>query len=529
MTKPEPMPERVPVLIVGGGPTGLLASILLGRLGVASLLVEKHRSTSRFPKARKLNTRTMEILRVVGLEPEVRAQSDDVSDIPLMLGGDTLAGPVRFRIEGEPYEASLAYSPTTWAFCPQDRLEPILRARAQDQPASDVRFGVEVTALTRDAHGVAVELREQTTGRRQSMRAEYVIAADGAHSLVRRLVGIETSGAEEPSAQLNVLFHADLESVRGPNRSVLYKVANHAVEGVIGMAGEGRWILLCAEFPDPSPQRCADLIRAAAGVADLDVEVEAVNRWQLAALVADRFRCGRIFLTGDAAHRLQPNGAFGLNTGVQDVHNLAWKLHGVLGGWAGEGLLDTYEAERRPVALANAELSRHFWDNGSGSAPGSVLGFNYETGALVPDGTDLPRVTDPVAEYAPTGRPGSRAPHWWLSGDGGRVSSLDLFDREFVLLTAGRGAGWWKAVADLAAAGTPLSVIQPLDPYWTALYDIGPDGAVLVRPDGHVAWRSRTAPTGAYAGALRSVLARVLCTQLPLPTPPPTALSPELG
>jgi putative polyketide hydroxylase len=208
-----------------------------------------------------------------------------------------------------------------------------------------------------------------------------------------------------------------------------------------------------------------------------------------------------VFLAGDAAHRLQPNGAFGLNTGVQDVHNLAWKLWGVLSGWAGDGLLDTYETERRPIALPNAELSRLFWDSGSGSAPGYVMGYTYPDGAVVPDGTDPPVLADPVADYIPTARPGSRAPHWWLSTDHEDHSSLDLFDHRFVLLTDRGNGPLWSAAAHAAAQGLPVTAIQPPDAEWMTLYGIQTGGAVLVRPDGHVAWRA-SRPAAGFAGRL---------------------------
>jgi 2-polyprenyl-6-methoxyphenol hydroxylase-like FAD-dependent oxidoreductase len=469
-----------------------MASNLLGRFGVPNLLVEKHSSTLLFPKARRLRTRTMEILRVLGIEPEIRAREQEVGNLPLMLGGESLGGPVRFRIDGDRRDEMYRYSPTTWALIPQDVLEPILRSHAEAHEVSHVRFGVEVTGLDQDVEGIRVDLLEQVSGERRSVRAEYLIAADGAHSFVRTAVGIGMSSDDRLTHELNVLFRADLEPVRGTNRSVLFRVDNDAVGGVIGMAGEGRWIFLCPEFPDATPERCAGLVRAAAGVADLPVEIVAISRWERAAAVAHRFRAGRVFLAGDAAHRLTPAGAFGLNTGVQDVHNLAWKLSGVLAGWAGNGLLDSYETERRPVALRNVDLSRRFWDSGLGAGVGYDLGFSYQQGALIPDGSSPPAVSDPVSEYVPTARPGSRAPHCWLSIDSG-VSTLDLFHRDFVLLTGRRDSGWWSAAARIAAEGVPIRAVDPPAEAWAEDYGVEPGGAVLVRPDGHVAWRVRSA------------------------------------
>jgi len=504
--------SHIPVLIVGGGPTGLMASILLGRCGVPNLLVEKHAATSLFPKARRLRTRTMEILRVLGIEPEVRAQEEQIGDLPLMLGGESLGGPVRFRVEGDRRDEMYRYSPTTWALIPQDEVEPILRAHAERQETSDLRFGVELTGVSQDSESVTVDVLERASGERRSVRAEYLIAADGAHSVVRKAAGIGMSADERLSRELNILFRADLEPIRGANRSVLFRVDNDAVGGVIGMAGEGRWIFLCPEFPDATPERCAGFIRAAAGVPDLPVEIVAISRWEWAAAMAHRFHAGRVFLAGDAAHRLTPAGAFGLNTGVQDVHNLAWKLSGVLAGWAGAGLLDSYETERRPVAMRNVELSRHFWDSGLGAAVGYDLGFSYESGALVPDGTGLPAVRDPVSEYVPTARPGSRAPHCRLSIQPGVVSTIDLFDRDFVLLTDCGEEEWTSAAARIAAEGVPLHSVQLRAEEWAELYGVEPGGAVLVRPDGHVAWRARSAAGSNRAGwrELRSAVGRIL-------------------
>ena len=167
------IPSHVPVLIVGGGPTGLMTSIFLGRLGVPHLLVERHPSTSLFPKARRLKARTMEILRVLGIEPEVRSREQRVGGLPLMLGGETLRGPVRFRIDGDAREEMYRYSPTTWAHIPQDVLEPILRAHAEHNEAAQVRYGVEVTSVDQDADGVTASLLGRASGEHRLVRAKY--------------------------------------------------------------------------------------------------------------------------------------------------------------------------------------------------------------------------------------------------------------------------------------------------------------------------------------------------------------------
>lgn len=350
------------------------------------------------------------------------------------------------------------------------------------------------------------------------MRAGRVIGADGAHSLVRRSAGIEMSGAEHLSNQLSILFRADLESVRGPNRSVLFQIANDTVRGRFLMIGDGRWVFACADLPDPTPDRCTAIIRAAAGVPDLPVEIIGASRWEVAAAVAQRLRADRVFLAGDAAHRLTPAGALGLNTGAQDVHNLAWKLNATLTGWAGDGLLNSYEAERQPVAQRNVDISRKLWETAPNSAAGWVFGHRYERGALVPDGTELSDLTDRASEYSPNARPGSRAPHWWLA-DG--TSSIDLFDRELVLISEEDDGRWQDAAADAVAAGVPLRAVQRPAAEWAGLYGVEPGGAILVRPDGHVAWRAPRPTAGPHAGAecLRSALDGILCRNRRVVTP----------
>lgn len=244
----------------------------------------------------------------------------------------------------------------------------------------------------------------------------------------------------------------------------------------------------------------------------------------MAAATAERFRAGRVFLAGDAAHLIPPAGGQALNVGIQDVHNLAWKLAGHLAGWAGAGLLDTYEAERRPFALAVTADAAANVAAGSGgqrveqfSNRGRVLGVSYDSAAVIPDGTPPPQVDNPVTDYVPTARPGSRAPHLWLWRGDQRLSALDLYDTSFALLTGPAGRPWQQAAEQAAhKLGVPLEshLIGPDAPLvdrtdeWLNLYGSAPDGAILVRPDGHVAWRAKSSTTTAHFDlALRRILA----------------------
>jgi hypothetical protein len=306
--------------------------------------------------------------------------------------------------------------------------------------------------------------------------------------------------------------------------------------------GVNRWGFLINNLPlngssdEYTPERCAAIVRQAAGVPDLDVEILGAVSWVAAGQVAERFRRGRVVLAGDAAHHMPPTGGFGLNTGVQDVHNLAWKLAAVLHGWAGPGVLDSYEDERLPYgraiteqALANARslgrgesldvtppaaLARPEFLN----ELGMIFGAQYESGAIIADGTPPPKVANPVIDYAPPARPGSRAPHVWIERDGARVSTLELLGGQRLTLLAGPdGRSWFQAArAATDRLHVPLEALAidattDAEPRWPAAYGIERDGAVMVRPDGHVAWRQAASvsdPTAELTRALERILGR---------------------
>ncbi|MGX1128273.1 hypothetical protein RKD49_000463 [Streptomyces glaucescens] len=285
------------------------------------------------------------------------------------------------------------------------------------------------------------------------------------------------------------------------------------------------------EFTD---ERCADHIRRAVGDMDLDIQITGRAPWHAAQRVARSYRAGRVFLAGDSAHEMSPTGAFGSNTGIQDAHNLAWKLAAVLGGWAGDGLLDTYDAERRPVAEATsaraAVRSVEHSHPGFAPPPGSAgapqrgilnvaLGYRYPRGAVVGADPTIPVVPERLEL---TGEPGSRAPHMWLRRKGERISTLDLYERSLVLLSdAGEASGWHEAAVRLAeemsvpltsyrvGTGPDAEVAPDADADWSALHGTTPAGAVLVRPDGFVAWRSPGSVQDPVA-VLGKVLAEVL-------------------
>jgi putative polyketide hydroxylase len=430
------------------------------------------------------------------------------------------------------------FSPTSQCAASQDALDPVLVSLARSHAQADLRFGHECVSFEQDETGVTARIVERATGEQNVVRATYLIAADGASSGVRAGLGIPFPGPVL-SHRMMTLFEADLiPHLPGPP-SMLYFINNPAVAGgVLATSNPRRWTLDQRYDPESgqhlgefTPERCRGLVRAAIGIANLPVEIVNVSTWEMEARVAPRFRAGRVFLVGDAAHAMPPTGGYGLNTGIQDVHNLAWKLAAVLGGWAGAGLLDTYEVERLPVAHFNTQESLR---NGAevarpGGQPdfsrfqgiGIALGYSYTSSAIVPDGAPAPDVTDPVVDYVPSARPGSLAPHVWLGRDRQRISTLDLFENRFVLLTGPDAETWRAAAADTAAtlqvplamyrigAGGDLGDLADPDGAWSRAYGITSRGGVLVRPDGHVAWRAATDVSDASA-EFRRTLAGVL-------------------
>jgi|KBSSwiStaDraftv2_1062776.scaffolds.fasta_scaffold10316_12 2-polyprenyl-6-methoxyphenol hydroxylase-like FAD-dependent oxidoreductase len=536
--------REVDVLIAGGGPVGLTASILLSRLGVTSLLVERHPGTSIHPKARGINTRTMEIFRQCGVESAIRAAGLAPERSRFIVWSRSLAGEeLERRVPARSRPEAQQISPVLRCLCAQDDLEPVLRAHAESLAPGRLRFSTELIDFRQDAEHVGATLRED--GDETTVRARYLVAADGARSRVREALGIAMQGTAGLYRSINVLLRADLTPWVADRPAALYFIEQPGLKATfLTINGVNRWGFLINNLPlngaadEYSAERCAAIIRQAAGVPDLDVEILGAVPWVAAAQVAERYRDGRVFLAGDAAHHMPPTGGFGMNTGVQDVHNLAWKLHAVLRGWAGPELLASYEDERLPYGRAITEQSlANARSLGRGesldpAAPaagmlarpeflnelGMIFGASYTSSAIVPDGTPPVVVANPVTDYVPTARPGARAPHVWLERDGSRLSTLDLFGHGFVLLT-GAGAAWREAAEGVAMdLGVPLAAfavglggdLGDPDKRWAAAYGVGSDGAVLVRPDGHVGWRSSAGPSqprAQVARALRTLVA----------------------
>jgi 2-polyprenyl-6-methoxyphenol hydroxylase-like FAD-dependent oxidoreductase len=481
-------------VLVGAGPAGLTTATALARTGVRVLVVEKHPGLSMFPKATGLRPRTVEILRSWGLEQMVRTRSPRAQ--ATMAIRPVLSARGSETSLGFPSEEQLAVvSPASIAVFPQDQLERILLNEYRDR-GGEIRFRTELVDLRMAEDGVTADLRSADEGS-GAVRAQYLVGADGARSAVRRLLGIEYDNLGSEGNHLSVLFRADLSKVMPKVPHVLTATVAPGVEGLFVTTGQSnRWIYDLEWHPEAGEtladwpaERLVARLQASAGLADLDVEVLGVFPWDFGAAVARRQRLGRAFLVGDAAHRTTPRGATGMNTGIADGHNLGWKLAWVIRGWAAESLLDSYEEERAPVGRANAEASLH-------SAIGAVVdplahdfGVHYTSSAVI----------------GGSGLAGRRAPHSWVLVQDRRVSTLDLFKDRLTLLTGPSGEQWRAEAAALAANGIPIVCYSEAreftdpDGTFAAGYGLGQEGAVLVRPDGYVAWDSSD-PTGLTVG-----------------------------
>lgn len=534
--------HSVPVLIVGAGPVGLTTAILLARQGVQTLVVERHPGTSVHPRARGINIRSMEIFRELGLEGPIWDAGRGLSRSRWMLWVQSLAGDEVRRAplwspdtpDGRP--GSL--SPSGWASCAQDALEPILLAEAR-RLGVDVRFNATCTSVSQDDRGVSAVLVEQHSPQPQAIRASYLVAADGARSGIRASLGIRTTGSGSLSHQISIYFRADLSRLVDGRYFALCFIEDPAVQGVLlSVNHTDRWVLNVpagiasgpGEAP-PSSERCIDLVRHAVGLPEQPVETLSILPWEARAQVAEQFQAGRIFLAGDAAHVMPPTGAFGMNTGLQDAHNLAWKLASVVRGAAGPSLLATYDAERRPVATLTVENAvRSGRQQFAHATPGErltgqdtrvtstipppepvddlavMLGYWYTSAAVVGADTTPPTLDALEATGMQLdGRPGTRVPHRWLPSAGETVSTVDRCAGRFTLLTGLGGSPWAAAArATTAMRSIPIEIVQARE-----VADLVADGALLVRPDGFVGWRSDTS-TMPSAQVLGSVLDQIL-------------------
>lgn len=502
----------VPVLIIGGSLNGLSMALCLARQGVPSLVVERHPGTSVQYKFRGISPRSMEIYRAMGVEDEIRAHRTGHQTEGQVARMKNLADPL-IAWQGIPWSDTTEVSPTTAETCDQDVLEPILRAHAE-RAGAIMRFNTECVGLDQEGRVVRARLRDRGTGKEETVTAEYLVAADGVHGRMRGDLGIGRHGPGILQYWMNVIFDADLPTTLQGKALTSAFVTD--INGTLVPRDQGRWLMAVQYDPDrgESPETFTepvlrDLIRRGAGRPDLPVTIVDARPWEVAAYVADRFQEGRVFLVGDTAHVMPPTGGFGGNTGIQDGHNLAWKLAAVLGGRMAPSLLDTYDAERRPVAewtLAQAlsRLQAWFKDPRRQLPPPEpiepdltvIFGYRYRSAAVVQPDDDR-RFEDP---HHPSGQPGFRAPDIRL-GEGPDAPLLrDRFANRWVLVTGERGDLWRQAATVLPEARTldlktADGVIRPHQPAGhSSPLGISATGAVLIRPDGFIAWRATGAP-----------------------------------
>ncbi len=587
---------EVPVLIVGGGGAGLTSSILLSRLGVRSLLVSRFAETSRMPKAHILNQRSMEIFADAGVAPAIFARSTPLENFKGFgwysgLGGSgPKDGHGRRLAFAEAWGGGyadpdyIAASPCPTANLPLIRLEPILKEHAEQREEAMVRFNHELIELNQDADGVTAIILDRASGSTYTVRSSYLLGADGGRTVANQ-IGIKMGGAAKMRKMVMIHMSADLSKYFDDPEVEFRFVFNpehpeHLHFGVVLVAmGPDNWgnrseewsVTMSFHPDDPEP---ADLdiirwLRETLGLSDFNPTIHHKADWWMETVLADEFRAGRVFLLGDAAHRHPPTGGLGLNSAIQDAYNLCWKIAAVLAGRAGDGLLDTYETERRAVDAANIETAvgaaknlqnmssalgvspersveenraalRLFWEDLPGAAErrqafstylgqrtleyrqhNTDFGYTYDSPAIVSDGSPAPIPLDPVRLYEPSTRPGAPLPHAWVLRAGERLPLRSLIhDGHFALIAGEKGDAWTRAAERLAGErGIPIRSgrvgvdegdLIDIRLAWLKNRQITPTGAVLVRPDGFISFRAiggSDDPYAVLASAFNQILA----------------------
>jgi 2,4-dichlorophenol 6-monooxygenase len=572
------------VLVVGSGPAGASAALFLSTLGVANIMITKYRWTANTPRAHITNQRAMEIFRDMGIEDQVLADATGHSLVGDTVFCTSIAGEEIGRIHtwGTRPDREADYqlaSPCLTVDIPQTYLEPILVRNATVR-GTEARFSTEYLSHTQTADGVWVEVLDRLTGARYTIRAKYLIGADGARSRVAADIGLPYEGQMDIAGSMNITFKADIAQHVGHRPSVLYWVIQPGAD--VGGIGAGlvrmvrpwnEWLIvwgydIASTPPTVDEAEAKKIVRQLLGVPDLDVEITGTSLWGNNEMYATHLQNGRVFCAGDAIHRHPPSNGLGSNTSVQDSYNLAWKLAAVLRGQAAPSLLETYSAERAPVAeqivkRAN-KSSREFVDifvalgvtearteaemvakieerkantpvgaarraalvkamdlkNYEFNAHGVELGQFYESSAVVSDGSIRPAPRrDADLFYEASTVPGSPLPHAWVGDNTKKLAMMDLASyKQWTLITGIAGEAWESAAEKV---GSELGVLVKTvvigpgraitDLYydWAKLREVQESGVLLIRPDRHIGWRSVSLPDDPE-GALRAALGRIL-------------------
>ncbi len=521
--------RNIPVLIVGGGPVGLALAAELGWQGIECELVEQGDGVVKTPKMNEVNTRSMELCRRWGI-------AEQVLDTPFPLDWPkdvvfitSLSGYELGRLARPPRQIRASeHSPEYTQTCSQHWFDPILQRFARSFPKVRLRYRCRLDSFVEGSNGVTATLIDTASGARETVAAQYLVGCDGAGSTVRRALGIDLEGKGVLGTAVNMFFRAPnlLETCGKHPGTFFIAVDRHGVWANLRIIDPriGLWRLMVNETAGDTNADSVDreaYLRRALG-RDAAVEWVDVNVWRRLSVVASRYATERVFLAGDAVHQVSPTGALGMNTGLGDAVDLGWKLAAVLKGWGGKNLLASYDAERRPIGRRNVRMATSFHalqsSYGDGmdlindeSAAGEALrhrlgaalvsqlgaefrtmglqiGYRYEDSPIcVPDGTPAP--PDDPETYRPSARPGMRAPHLWLKEE---KSILDLFGRDFTLLRLGKHAPDTRRIEAAATERhLPLHAVAVDRDEAHALYE---RSLVLIRPDGHVAWRGDAEP-----------------------------------
>ncbi len=510
------------VLIVGGGPVGLALALELRYQNIPCILIEQSDGSVNDPKVSTIGPRSMELCRRWGIAQSIREvgfPADHTQDIAWVTA---VGGYEIFRVEFAASEARLqpTYTPEPDQVCPQNEFTPVFLNALQQDLTHPLLLSSRLDQFEQTDTGITAQVTNLVNQQTQSIQAQYLVACDGARSSIRQACGVGSQKYHETSVFQSVVFRApQLAAQLGDRNAMVFYLVNPTIqEPLRAVDGKGQYRLILKPHPDGTSRDPQDAIQAAVAI-DTPIEIVSNVPWRLSHRVVEQYRQGRIFFAGDAAHTLSPSGGFGMNTGIGDALDLGWKLAATLQGWAGQDLLDTYETERRPIAVrnleeANANLQRTqnrvippviTSDSPEGAemrkqmamgmersnvrrefdAPGVHLGFRYESSAIASEPN--PPTGNPF-EWQQTSYPGCRAPHAWLEPG---KSTLDLFGQGFVLMSFQDDPLCEQFKSVFQNRGIPLTVHQIDRPEIAELYE---RSQVLVRPDGHVAWRSDRLP-----------------------------------
>ena len=542
------------VLIVGAGPVGQLAALLLSHHGIGSVLIDKRQASLSAPKAHAINARTLEICDSIGISAsrlrQLGAHANDGGDVRFV---GTLTGP---EFGALPYErqdaAAFESTPFPLSNIPQPLFEKELAAHVQSNPRIDFQRGIECTALQDLGDKVDATLVKLESGEQHLESFDYVIAADGAGSNIRRGLDIKMEGPETLAEYLMIHFSADLRPLTEGRRGVLYFLFEPGVNGVLIAYDHAKtWVLMHQWNPelekreDYDEARCLALVENAIGQPLPEAKIENISPWTMTAQVARQYSKGRIFLAGDAAHRIPPAGGLGINSGAGDVQNLAWKLAAVLRGEAAESLLETYEVERQPVARNNNEQSLNnaakMFDliialhgmepektaeryKAIAADPGAFpeltqaveaqrphfdsfdlqLGYRYASDAIY-DPAPIREIVD-VSDYQPSWDAGAHFPHRWVQKDGTTVPLQSLMSANRFTLLSGPSARDIdnQPLIDQLRFGMDFEESES----WSSQAALPETGAILIRPDGHIAARFDSVEDKDINNVMNHILAR---------------------